>query len=77
MVRAAIAFDLMNGSESSVSCCNEKHDLTVAHNKAFDMYLQTVLELAETAGLMARSDFELQQSANRKTILHRDSRAVD
>jgi hypothetical protein len=52
------AFDLMTGSESSVSHCNEKHGLTVAHNKAFDMYLQTVSELAETAGLIAHRDFE-------------------
>jgi len=30
----------------------------VAHNKAFDMYLETVSELAETAGLMAHAEFE-------------------
>jgi hypothetical protein len=30
----------------------------VANNKAFDMYLETVSELAETAGLMAHAEFE-------------------
>jgi len=52
------AFDLMHSSGSSVSPCNEKEGLMVANNKAFDMYLETVSELAETAGLMAHAEFE-------------------
>jgi hypothetical protein len=52
------AFSSKHDSESSVSRCNEKEGLMVVHNKAFDIYLQTVSELAETAGLMAHAEFE-------------------
>src|SRR5262249_32889772 len=52
------AFDSMHGSGSSISLCNEKAGLVVAHSRAFDMYLQTVSELAERAGLLAHAEFE-------------------
>jgi len=55
---ASPAFELMHGSGSSVSRCNEKEGLMVAHYKALDMYLQTVSELAERAGSMAHGEFE-------------------
>jgi len=51
------AFDSMHG-RSSISPCNEKEGLAVAHSRAFDMYLQTVSELAERAGLLAHAEFE-------------------
>jgi hypothetical protein len=55
---ASAAFDSMHGSGSSLSRCNEKEGLMVVHNKAFDIYLQTVSELAEMAGSMAHAEFE-------------------
>ena len=55
---ASAAFELIHGSESSISPCNEKEGLMVAHNKAFDMYLETVSELAKAAGLIAHAEFD-------------------
>ena len=64
------AFELKHGSGSSVSSCNEKEGLMVAHNKAFDMYLETMSELAETAGLMAHAEFEfLYKRVHRQTVI--------
>jgi len=42
------ALELMHGSGSSVSPCSEKEGFIVAHNKAFDMYLEIMSELATT-----------------------------
>src|SRR5262249_26236469 len=55
---ASAAFELIHGSETSISPCNEKEGLMVAHNKAFDMYLETVSELAKAAGLIAHAEFD-------------------
>ncbi len=55
---ASPAIKPMHRSGSSASGCNDREGLMVAHNKAFDMYLQTVSELAERAGLLAHAEFE-------------------
>jgi hypothetical protein len=38
--------------------CHEKKHLLVAHNKAFDIYLRGVRELANAVGGMAHAEFE-------------------
>jgi len=42
------ALELIYGSGSSVSPCNEKTGFMVAHNKAFEMYLEIMSQLATT-----------------------------
>jgi hypothetical protein len=40
------------------SSCDEKNRLLLAHEMAFDSYIRTASELAETVGIMTNEEFE-------------------
>jgi len=59
----AAGLQTLHGSElrpvtMGASSCHEKAHLFVAHNKAFDIYLRGVRELANGVGVMAHAEFE-------------------
>jgi len=44
--------------DCGMDSCNEKQLLLVAHDKAFELYIREVSELAQAVGLMAHAEFE-------------------
>ena len=63
----ASGLQTLHGSElrpapMGASSCHEKAHLLVAHNKAFDIYLRGVRELANGVGVMAYAEFEFLHS---------------
>jgi hypothetical protein len=63
----ASGLQTLHGSElrpvtTGASSCHEKAHLLVAHNKAFDIYLRGVRELANGVGVMAHAEFEFLHS---------------
>ena len=56
--------------------CNEKQLLLVAYDKAFELYIREVSELAQAVGLMAHAEFEFLsrkvQAARQSLVQTRD-----